>query len=97
MAPAGGAMLGYWLIGSLRIDRPPASTTSVPRAFAAASAAGKRFAVIFDLPVTFSMIASHPVHHMLLIAASEPECPHRLEDVAYAQVRRRTVKIRANF
>ncbi|GGO85271.1 hypothetical protein BJ993_005032 [Nocardioides aromaticivorans] len=59
---------------------------------ALAAAQGSRI----TCPVTFSVTAPDPAHASRC-GVSEPECPHRLEDVAYAQVRRRTVKIRANF
>ncbi|MDP9824079.1 hypothetical protein J2S59_003888 [Nocardioides massiliensis] len=44
------------------------------------------------------MTAPYPERDTLLTANSQNlSVRNRLEDVAYAQVRRRTVKIRANF
>jgi hypothetical protein len=39
----------------------------------------------------------HPAGDTFPSRLLEPECPHRLEDVAYAQVRCRNVKFRGNF
>lgn len=49
-------------------------------------------------PERFSVTAPYPERDTLLTANSQNlSVRNRLEDVAYAQVRRRTVKIRANF
>jgi hypothetical protein len=49
-------------------------------------------------PERFSVTVPYPERDTLLTANSQNlSVRNRLEDVAYAQVRRRTVKIRANF
>lgn len=64
-----------------------------PRASAVVAAQSSRIA----RPETFSVTAPYPRLGTHLRELREPEGPHWLEDVAYAQVRSRTVNIRANF
>ena len=76
--------------GRRPISEPPMGK---PRASAVVAAQSSRIA----RPETFPVTAPYPRLGTHLRELREPEGPHWLEDVAYAQVRSRTVTIRANF